>query len=197
MSTVPKERRISAAILGTEPRKLPFPRLPGSSPRPLLLHLRRRNRGVQNRPGSGLGAHATGTQRRAGGPTGRGRERAGGDHHSLSFRPASGSSPKFAKAQPQPPKSLRSLAEVAWSWSHARPDTCRYLRSISKASHQVLLGRTRERECVTPRRTAVASEPQQHPHTCGGGEHGLTWALEEEATEAGGWRGQPPAGAAR
>lgn len=65
VSAVPGERRISASILGTEPRKLPSPLLPGSNPGPLRLRLLRQNRGVQNRPGSDLGVRATGALLRA------------------------------------------------------------------------------------------------------------------------------------
>lgn len=97
----PKERRISAAILGTEPRKLPSPRRPGFSPGPLRLHLRRQNRGVQNRPGSGLGVRATVAQLRAGVPTSRSRERA---TYTPAAEPA-GTRPSF----PKPGHSLRKV----------------------------------------------------------------------------------------
>lgn len=67
------------------------------SPGPLRLHLRRQNRGVQNRPGSGLSTRATGAQLRAGAPT-RCRERA-------TYTPAAGP----AGTRPSFPKPGHSL----------------------------------------------------------------------------------------
>lgn len=113
MSTVPKERRISAAILGTESRKLPSPRLPTLVPDRCFSIYVAETAGFKIAPVPALVRAPQGHSAEREDLLAGAGKRAGGDHHSLSFRPASGSSPKFAKPQPRSPKSLRSFAEVA------------------------------------------------------------------------------------
>lgn len=186
----PKGKKISAAILGTEPRKQPSPRWPGFSPGPLRLHLRRQNRGVQNRPGSGLGVRATGAQLRAGAPTSRSRERA-------TYTPAAGPAgtrPSF----PKPGHCLRKVCAPSQRKVCARDAGAG--RVLTPAGNPPPSPGHPTRLCrdgPQSRSAWLPGGPQQHPPTCGAGERGLTWALEEEVTEAGGWRGQPPGGAVR
>lgn len=151
----PKERRISAAILGTEPRKLPSPRRPGFSPGPLRLHLRLQNRGVQNRPGSGLGVRSS-PQRRSSEPeyvlAGAGKE------PPTLLPPSQQELVQVSQSPATVSEKFALLHRGKFALGTREPDgsdTCRQLASILGASHQVLLGPTRERECAAP--------PQHHP----------------------------------
>lgn len=192
----PKERRISAAILGTEPRKLPSPRRPGFSPGPLRLHLRLQNRGVQNRPGSGLGVRSS-PQRRSSEPeyllAGAGKE------PPTLLPPSQQELVQVSQSPATVSEKFALLHRGKFALGTREPDGSRHLsatrlhpRGIPPGSAGTHPGAGVRGSPQTP-----PPGPQQHPPTCRGWERGLTWALEEEVTEAGGWLGQPPEGAVR
>lgn len=154
------------------------------------------------------------------------REATEGPHPTLLGRPArarparspresrSRNAPKFAKPRPKPPESCSSLSErLAWSSGAGcaeglsspelegkkapGPGTCPPHPSEPHAPSRLGedLSSTRRGQTLEGRARGSLGPP--HPRTFRGGGCGLTWAAEEETTEAGLWRGQPPAGAAR
>lgn len=127
-----KGRRISAAILGTEPSKLPSPCRPGFKPRTAAS---------SSAPPKPRGSKSSGFRARCA----RHRGQVQGKSHLHSGRRASRNSHKFPKARPQSPKSLRSFTEESLRegrGSQAGSDTCWHLSSIPGASHQALPGPT-------------------------------------------------------